>query len=103
MSVETRRYVYGEAEPGPEQSQYKVILTVINLASEAGTISNIGLQAEDRGRTSDFETNCARPTYWAALAADVCVVKTAFGATRGVDRVVFATWIWRGRTPWLGA
>lgn len=54
------------AEPNPDPSR--------------ATISNIGLQAEDRGRTSDFETNCARPTDWAALVVNVCIVKTAFGA-----------------------
>jgi hypothetical protein len=32
----------------------------------------------------------------AALVANVRIVKTAFGATRRVDRVVFGTWIWRG-------
>jgi hypothetical protein len=39
----------------------------------------------------------------AALVADVRIVKTAFGATRGVDGVVFATWIWRSPASWLGA
>jgi hypothetical protein len=54
VSVETRRYVYGGTEP-VDHSQDKIVLTVINRGSEAVTISDIGLRAEDRSQRRAFE------------------------------------------------
>ena len=51
VSVETRAYIYIGGAP----RQGKIILTVINRGSEAVTISNIGVRAEDNSRRRDFE------------------------------------------------
>jgi len=51
VSVETNAYIYIGCAP----RQGKTTLTVINRGSEAVTISNIGVRAEDNSRKRDFE------------------------------------------------
>jgi hypothetical protein len=51
VSVETRAYLYAGVGP----SQDKIVLTVINRGSEAVTVSDIGLRAEDGSQRRDFE------------------------------------------------
>jgi hypothetical protein len=57
VSVESRSYQYvtpGGRDPADPRPR-KVVLTVINRGSEAVTIGNIGLRAEDNSGRRDFE------------------------------------------------
>ncbi len=51
VSVETRAHLFVTSGP----SQNKIVLTVINRGSEAVTVSDIGLRAEDGGQWRGFE------------------------------------------------